>query len=60
MTTTAPQTVTTEEIKQAILLLIKENNAELKQFLGEFFNEFPLIAIIKSQPLPIKLVWQKS
>ena len=35
MTTTAPQTITAEDIKQAILLLIKENNADLKQFLGE-------------------------
>ena len=29
-----PQTVTTEDIKQAIIALVKENNAEIKQLLS--------------------------
>jgi hypothetical protein len=35
MTSTAVQSVSSEDIKQAILALIKENNAEFKQFLGD-------------------------
>ncbi len=35
MTATAIQQVTTEDVKQGILALIRENNAELKAFLGE-------------------------
>ncbi len=35
MTATALQQVSNEDIKQAILALIRENNAEFKQFLGE-------------------------
>jgi hypothetical protein len=35
MTATALQQVSNEDIKQAILDLIRENNAEFKQFLGD-------------------------
>lgn len=35
MTATAIQKVTTEDVKQGILALIRENNAELKAFLGD-------------------------
>ncbi len=35
MTESAIQKVTTEDVKEAILTLIRENNAELKAFLGE-------------------------
>jgi hypothetical protein len=35
MTATALQQVSNEDIKQAILALIRENNAEFKQFLGD-------------------------
>ena len=35
MTETAIQKVTTEDVKEAILTLIRENNAELKAFLGD-------------------------
>ncbi len=35
MPTTSVQKVSTEDVKQAILALIKENNAEFKQMLGE-------------------------
>ena len=35
MTETAIKKVTTEDVKEAILTLIRENNAELKAFLGD-------------------------
>ena len=35
MPTTSVQKVSTEDVKQAILALMKENNAEFKQMLGE-------------------------
>ena len=35
MATTSVQKVSTEDVKQAILALIKENNAEFKQLLSE-------------------------
>lgn len=35
MTATAIQQVTTEDVKQGILALIRENNAELKAFLSD-------------------------
>jgi hypothetical protein len=45
MTSTAVQTVSQEEIKQAILALIRENNAEFKQLLGDFLPKSkPVVA----------------
>jgi hypothetical protein len=45
MTSTAVQTVSKEEIKQAILALIRENNAEFKQLLGDFLPKSkPVVA----------------
>lgn len=52
MTSTAVQTVSQEEIKQAILALIRENNAEFKQLLG---NVLP-----KSKPAVAKKTTKKQ
>lgn len=52
MTSTAVQTVSQEEIKQAILALIRENNAEFKQLLG---NVLP-----KSKPVVAKKTTKKQ
>jgi hypothetical protein len=52
MTSTAVQTVSQEEIKQAILALIRENNAEFKQLLGN--------ALPKSKPVVAKKTTKKQ
>ena len=52
MTSTAVQTVSQEEIKQAILALIRENNAEFKQLLG---NVLP-----KAKPVVAKKTTKKQ
>jgi hypothetical protein len=45
MTATAIQQVSNEDIKQAILALIRENNAEFKQFLGDALpNAKPIVS----------------
>lgn len=52
MTSTATQAVSQEDIKQAILALIRENNAEFKQLLG---NVLP-----KSKPVVTKKTPKKQ
>jgi hypothetical protein len=52
MTTTAVQAVSQEDIKQAILALIRENNAEFKQLLGDFLP--------KSKPMSAKKTTKKQ
>ncbi len=45
MTATAIQQVSNEDIKQAILALIRENNAEFKQFLSDALpNAKPIVS----------------
>jgi hypothetical protein len=52
MTSTAVQAVSQEDIKQAILALIRENNAEFKQLLGDFLP--------KSKPIVAKKTTKKQ
>jgi hypothetical protein len=51
MTSTAvQQTVSTEDVKQAIIALIKENNAEIKQLLGDLFPQ--LVSPVRKKTKP--------
>ena len=49
MPTTSVQKVSTEEVKQAILALIKENNAEFKQLLTQLLPSMTISASKKNK-----------
>ena len=49
MPTTSVQKVSTEEVKQAILALIKENNAEFKQLLSQLLPSMTISAPKKNK-----------
>lgn len=53
MTSTAIQQVSTEDIKQAILSLVRENNAEFKQFLGDVLPKSTPIVAKKTAKKPL-------